>query len=260
MIHIICLTKSYNQNDWDNWYNYHKSLGFNVIVINNESAININANQNIIGWANQWNLYNKILNENKFNFKEDDYIIFADDDEFWWFENEPFMDIEGAFNDTMMSVITVPQILISTKKIIENRDESYLLTHYYRRADFATQGKCIIKYKPYIKYDFKKKNKEIGHIPYVKYADSKEYSRVSQVISSGLTNTTYGITAYNANIRLYHYHIKSISDWEHKMNRGSAACIKQPYKESIYDNPHFGDYNVIDMEMKIKFESIINRI
>lgn len=261
--HVICLTKQYNENDFKCFVNYYNSLNVVLHIIDNGCSFDVNAYKaatvhKIEGFANQWHLFDDILNKNLFdyNFEDGDYVIFADDDEYYWFDEYVYKSLTDAisaeFAKTALDVLMLPQILMSTLHLQPKRTENYVMTHYYRRNDYSSQGKCIIRYNKNAKYSFSKNNPEIGHIPYIKYgADS--YFRYSKVVGSDESSTTYGVTAYNAPLRLYHYHIKSEEDWSEKWKRGSAACKKHPYNEDITKNKAFGDYNVFDITLRNYF-------
>jgi hypothetical protein len=73
--------------------------------------------------------------------------------------------------------------------------------------------------------------------------------RFSDVVGSDVSKTTYGLVSYDAPLRLYHYHIKSLDDWKHKLARGSAANTVQIYNEDITKNIWYGGYDFIDLTM-----------
>ena len=264
-LHIICLTKSYNKLDFEYWYRYYKSYNTIIHIINNDSSVDIkpiitgekDTYEEIHGWPDQWHLFDKILNDNVYNFKEGDSIIFADDDEYFWFEHGWYTDIYNEFNLTPLNVICVPQIYMSSRHLEEQRSEPYVMCNYYRRNDFSSQGKSIIYYSKDHKYSFSRPTKEKGHIPMVKYSGSKDWLRMAKVVGSDVTkDSTYGITAHNASIRLYHYHLKSMDDWEKKWKRGSAACTEHPYVEDIKKNPGYDGYSTLDLTIKNYFEKL----
>ena len=70
------------------------------------------------------------------------------------------------------------------------------------------------------------------------------------VVGSDVSKTTYGLVSYDAPLRLYHYHIKSLDDWKHKLARGSAANAEQFYDEDITKNKWYGGYEVPDLSMQ----------
>ena len=73
--------------------------------------------------------------------------------------------------------------------------------------------------------------------------------RYSDVVGSDCSKTTYGLVSYEAPVRLYHYHIKTMDDWKHKLERGSAANTHQIYNEDITKKLWYGGYEVIDLSM-----------
>ena len=266
MFHIVCLTKSYNWDDLYTWFKYHDIMGYYIHLIDNDSDSEISFKiKNIIintrhtyekieGWPNQWQLFNNILNNNKYDINNNDFITFIDDDEYIWYKSDN-EKIEQYINKQLSSFnynsFLVPEILMSTHELINNRTKNYIYTHLYRRNDFATQGKAIIKYNTKYEYDFSiKSGDELGHVPVIysstENLDKKRYSIVN---NSGISNTTYGITAYSSNLRFYHYHIKSLIDWDKKIKRGSAALNYQWYNADITKNKYYNKYDIMDYTM-----------
>lgn len=255
MIHLVCLTKSYNYNDFKLWYNWHCKLGIDYIhILNNESNVPIcncldlnreDTIENIIGWPNQWQLFSDILNKNLYNFKENDLIMFFDDDEFLWIDMSSPLEELLQKQFKMLECVMIPQILMSTKNILEQRSTDLIQQSIYRRNDISNQGKCILMYNPTANYDFtKEEQNERGHIPFI------NNMRYSDVVGSDCSKTTYGLVKYDAPVRLYHYHIKSIDDWKHKLERGSAANRQQFYNEDITKNKWYGNYTIPDLSMQ----------
>lgn len=268
MTHLIVLTKTYNIADFKSWLLYHAKLVDKIYVLDNDSSVDINnvvATVNnakylqIKGWPDQYGIYDKILNENTFGFKDDDFILFIDDDEYIYFDINKFNNLTDAikfyFKD--LDSLLVPQILMSTKRLMTSRSEILPLFATYRRNDFSTQGKAIVRYNSTAKYQFKHSLVEQGHVPKINGI------RLSEVVSDNpghnLSKTTYGITGYDCGLRLYHYHIKSMEDWQHKFNRGSAAKKKQWYDENITKNKNFGDYDVPDLTLYNIFKNELLR-
>ena len=246
MIHLICLTKSYNELDFNLWYNWYKKLGVDKIyILDNESSIDFKLSKNdyyekIEGWPNQWQLFSDILNQNKFGFKNDDLVMFLDDDEFLWFDTEE--TIRKQFR--MLDCVLVPQILMSSKDITEQRSKNLIEHCIYRRTDLSNQGKCILLYNDKNEYDFTKEvQNEKGHVPFI------NGMRFSDVVGSDCSKTTYGLVDYEATVRLYHYHIKSLDDWDKKIKRGSAACPVQFYDKDVKKDLWYGGYETIDLTM-----------
>ena len=71
MIHLVCLTKTHNENDFRIWYEWYKNLRIDQIhILDNESPVDIkkyirptDTYKKIEGWANQWKLFTDILKE-----------------------------------------------------------------------------------------------------------------------------------------------------------------------------------------------------
>ena len=282
MKHIVCLTKTYNENDFRVWYRYHHAFGYKIHIIDNESPAAIHGviqegdtYEKIEGWPNQWQLFNDILNENRYDFKQGDLVAFIDDDEFLWYYLDYWKLVEQydpkfkgktyesfdtyvtnqMYRQTLMGLggcILVPQTLMSTHELVEDRPNgmSYVDMSLYRRNDITSQGKAIVMYDPKFKYDFTvRTGKEYGHVPVISKNDPKNETRFSFVNGEGISQSTYGDVDYTACLRLYHYHIKTEWDWKTKFNRGSAAVDHQWYPEEITANKNFGGYDIVDFTM-----------
>ncbi len=252
MIHLVCLTKPYNENDFKLWYDWHKALGIDKIhVFKNDSDLKIerfikkpDTYHEISGWPNQWQLFNDILNHNSLNFAKDDIVLFFDDDEFLWVNDISNIKSLLLSQFKMLNCVLIPQILMSTQKITEQRSVNLIQHSLYRTNDLSNQGKCMLLYDKENEYDFtREENNEKGHVPFI------NGMRYSDVVGSDCSKTTYGLVSYNAPVRLYHYHIKSLDDWKHKLERGSAACPTQFYDSDITKNKWYGNYCVIDLSM-----------
>lgn len=299
MKHIIVLTKPYNNYDFAQWYKYHKACGWTIHIIDNSNdSKSLNQNQEImnkldlnhgdtyeriIGWPNQWKLFDEILNKNKYAFKDNEIVAFIDDDEYLWFymdywrkieehqakyKGKKYESIEDYIERSIQTwnsnageyfindIVLVPQILLSTPFLHASRgmSESLLDFSVYRRNDISAQGKAIIKYHEYFEYCFDNDTAEKGHTPFVKLKNGeKDAERKSLVNGSAISTTTYGAVDPSSCLRLYHYHIKSLYDWKKKFERGSAAVDHQWYDENIRKNKNYGNYTIPDftmMEMK----------
>lgn len=272
MKHIVCLTKSYNPNDFREWFKYHSKMNYFIHIIDNESIVDIKKildeefSQNkmftyekIKGWPNQWQLYDDILKDNRYNFKENDLIIFIDDDEYLWYyldywkvvekDNPKFFNkiyetleefVDKQMNRWNSDCILMPQILMSTKELQEKRNCNLIDFCHYRRNEKTSQGKVIIRYKKENTYRFNCDGLEKGHVPEINGI------RNSIVNDCSLANTTYGNVDETACLRLYHFHIKSEEDWKMKYLRGSAAVDHQWYDFDITKNKNFGNYDFFD--------------
>ena len=224
MIHLVCLTKPYNELDFKIWYKWHKLIGIDKIhIVHNDSNLRIDRYVNppdcyqyLNGWPN----------------------------EFLWFDQKEPLDAVLMKQFRMLDCVLVPQILMSTKALTEQRSSNLIEHSIYRRNDLSNQGKCILLYNERNEYDFtKEEQNERGHVPFI------NGMRYSDVVGSDCSKTTYGLVGYNAPVRLYHYHIKSMDDWKHKLERGSAANETQFYDEDITKYKWYGGYEVIDLTM-----------
>lgn len=277
MKHIVCLTKPYNKYDLCQWLNYHNTMGYKIHIIDNSENIDDtewvktqcdflgsdSTYEHINGWPNQWQLFTDILNENRYGFNEGDYIAFIDDDEYLWYyldywkkveelqpqhKNKEYETLEQYLDRQVnlfnLNVILMPQILMAPKKINIVRDKPNIIENaIYARDDSSSQGKVFVKYNSSKPYDFNVNKLENGHVPYV--------NGIRRSIVNGVchSDTTYGDVDLTACLRLYHYHLKSESDWACKWSRGSAAVDHQWYPPKIEDNKNYGKYIIPDFTM-----------
>lgn len=272
MLTLICLTKSYRIEDFAAWFDYHSSLGCNLCILDNDSTVDIHTYvsehmregiyyRHISGFADQWNLFRDILNSRtEIQFKDDELVMFLDDDEFLWFDDSKYSSLECALRAQFrqLSCLLLPEILLSTHHLTEGRSQILPLASYYRRNDLATQGKACILWDHWSKYSYNLKDFEIGHVPWINKI------RMSDVVGSDVSKSTYGLCKYDAPVRLYHYHIKSAEDWKIKIERGSAAIAAEPGKNGSYDsdilkNKKFGGYDIPDFTMKNKVETLLGK-
>lgn len=251
---VICLTKAYNKEDFEHWYNYHCNIGCNVVIYDNESTIDIKQivrhNYNyIVGWPDKYKLFDTILNENKLGINDDDYIIFLDDDEYLWYNRLSYSSLYDAITSHFkeLDTLLLPGILMSTKHIITKRNKNLVSECYYRRADLQLQGEAIIKYKFGNKYKFDHGSQEKGHVPKI---NNIRMSNVVSTFGTIVTKTTFGPVDYNADLRLYHYDVKSQEDWLIKIDRGSPWNKHAKYDTNLKNYKYFGDYNIPDFAVQ----------
>lgn len=254
MFHIVLLTKVYNIDDFTAWLSYHSNIVDKIHILDNESEVSIQSISNqynttytfIQGWPDQYNLYDHIFNDNIFNFNNNDYVICIDDDEYLWYDKSRYSSLTNSVNFYIKqsNSLLIPQILMSTKEFSNSRSIILPLFSTYRRNDYTSQGKAVIKYDKDSTYLFKHFIKQQGHVPLINCIRTSNV--VSDVDRINIASTTYGITAYTAGLRLYHYHIKSKQDWNKKYSRGSAALQHQWYDKDITKNINFGQYTIKD--------------
>ena len=92
---VVLLTKSYNLQDFKDWLHWHLDIiGFDhAHIFDNESSVDIKSvcdsygskvnYEKIIGWPNQYVLYNRYIN----NESKAWWVLPIDDDEFLWMKN-----------------------------------------------------------------------------------------------------------------------------------------------------------------------------
>lgn len=101
---VVLITKSYNLQDFKDWLHWHLDIiGFDhAHIFDNESSVDIKtvcdsygdkvSYEKIIGWPNQYALYNRYIN----NESKAWWVLPIDDDEYLWMKN--FTDV----NDMIM--------------------------------------------------------------------------------------------------------------------------------------------------------------
>ena len=86
------------------------------------------------------------MNKNTLGFNNEDIVIFLDDDEFLWIDQKEPLDALLMKQFRMLDCVLVPQILMSTKELAEQRSTNLIEHSIYRRNDLSNQGKCILLY------------------------------------------------------------------------------------------------------------------
>lgn len=101
---IVLLTKSYNLQDFKDWCHWHLNIiGFDHIhVFDNESSVDIKSicdtygnkisYEKIIGWPNQYELYNRYIN----NESKAWWVLTIDDDEFLYVSDKYVHNINNV--------------------------------------------------------------------------------------------------------------------------------------------------------------------
>lgn len=275
MVHLICLTKTYNANDIEAWLQYHSKFIDSIWLLDNESPVGHDVMENlaqkygakyisIAGFADQWALFAQILNKKtQISLKNDDFVCFLDDDEYLYIKDTKNAEnvIKSQFRQ--LDCVLLPEILMSTKHYQAKRGTVLPEFATYRRNDLSSQGKAIIWWNDWSEYSYTLHDDEKGHVPWI------NKRRYSDVVGSGVSKTTYGLTQKdieNQEIALIHYHIKSEDDWAMKIKRGSAATPSTEtrqngsYDDDVHNNIKFGGYDIQDFTMKRHFESVINKI
>lgn len=249
----ILLTKTYRKSDLSYWLSYHLKIFDKIIVFDNESTVNIDSLLNderiikldIKGFPDQYKLYSKTMNN--LLFEENDLITFLDDDEYLFVDKSTSFEISinKLLTEYKMNIVHLPEILMGSNTILSSRQYQLPIEYKYRRNDVGNICKSIIKYESNSrgKYSFlqNKDNDTIGHIPTID--DHKVSCGFGE---NDISYTNYAKVIYDAPIRLYHYHLKSLNDWKIKIERGSAATDIPWYDDKIESNYAFGGYDTLD--------------
>lgn len=256
------------------WLAYHSTFVDKIYLLDNDSVVDIKqvAKQysnveykQIHGFADQWHLFADILNQKTdIKFNEEDFVCFLDDDEYLYYDlKQNFNEVVNNQFKSMLDCVMLPEILMSTIKYQKKRDKVLPEFSTYRRPDLSSQGKAIICWRSYSKYSYTLQDTEKGHIPWINGL------RYSDVIGSGVSKTTYGLTQpdiENQPIALIHYHVKSADDWNMKIKRGSAANPSTEsrqngsYEDDIHKNIKFDGYKILDLTMKNTYTRINNTV
>ena len=267
--------------DYASWHFYHSHAfpDSKFLIINNDSSIKLPCENDDIqidlhGFPNQHQLYGDIIN-GKYGrmFNDGDYLVFIDDDEFLYYHDPNDKEKDVKFKDIIdigfkkYDVLAIPHINMSSKKFYHNRNfnKGLPLEYLYRRHDEATTVKCIVKYDSCKHYDFNTKSDDIiGHVPFINGKKNAAVFTGWRDVETGnpmflgfdIGGRSFAHIDYSSNVRLYHYHIKSEIDWEHKIARGSCASIIPWYDYDISKNIFFGEYETLDESMSHEYKRI----
>ena len=241
------------------------------------------------GFPDQRKLYGDLMNGEYGNiFEENDAVAFFDDDEYFYLRDKNDVDdkldyervLEEAFGmnsilDTFFSIrydtLAIPHLNISTERLLDDRNPSVPLPILAdrRRDDKEATVKCIVHYSSEKKYEWKIQAgiDEAGHVPFVNgyrnaavftaWLDENEECG-TKILTFPLDNTSFATIDYNSNVCLFHYHIKSRSDWNKKIERGSCASIVPWYSKDIEKNCFYGGYDTIDRRMRVEFDRYVS--
>lgn len=278
MLNFLVLTKTYNEKDFLYWYRYHRNMFpmARFVFLDNESPVNllniISAKDVLLpvhGFPDQHNLYNRMFNESNI-FQDGDFVSIIDDDEYLYFQDRNDKGNVSVFEEVLekagKDVLLIPQILISTRTVLDDRHEQYPLpcSHTYRRNDVGTTSKAVIHFHKGFTYDFTVNGVggTRGHVPAINgkvegYSFAwwkKEDSVEPEVVTFPVPNPPFVRVDYDSNIRLYHYHVKSRKDWDIKIARGSCASRIPWYPTRLEEHQFFGGYDTEDLDMKGVYE------
>lgn len=232
---VVLLTKCNYLNDFIEWINYYKKLGFdNIVVYDNESTVNIqevcisaNINYHLIsGYPDQINLYTM-----HYKTTDADWVYFADDDEFLWFDFQKYNNVNHLINEKINFLncdvsFGVFWIKLSSNKMLKTRidtpDTTQIKTFKYRQIiEDESWCKCFYntKYKEHItKIDCHILKWDDTPCPIIKDTSGTD------IISSSENYKRIGyLKLGHADCKIYHYYHKTWAEWYSKVRRLNAA-------------------------------------
>lgn len=243
---ILCITKTYNEQDFEDFVNHYKALGFNRInIINNDSEINLKKYKSryvrifdIPGKLCQNTIYNKYFREIG---KDCKWLFVVDDDEFLYLGEHKRNINELLTNYEQYDGLTVNWTMINYNQCIDDRPTPSCLDYCVYIDDPIQSGNNHVK----TIINMEQSNDMVywdPHLPRVGRTTGNfvNYDKIK-------ITKPYGDTRSNG-ITLYHYWVKSRKDWQKKVDRG---VVSNPgtFRTQTYEEVNFG-YGVLDLNIK----------
>lgn len=232
---VVLLTKCNYLNDFIEWINYYKKLGFNnLVVYDNESTVDIKticesnhiSYKLISGYPDQINLYT-----NHFKNSTADWVYFADDDEFLWFDFKKYKNVNQLITAKITELncdisFGVFWVKLSSNIVLNLRDDlpdtTQIKTFKYRQIiEDESWCKCF--------YNTKYKNNITKIDCHILKWDNTEPPKIKDTNGTLIVSSTekYKIIGYTklttADCKVYHYYHKSWNEWYTKVRRLNAA-------------------------------------
>ena len=232
-LYAILIIRTQNVKDfcvWIKWYEHF--IKCDKIVI-----INDNSDFSLLPYINQYNniilipaLYDNYIQKENYNIiiynilkpNKNDIILIPDADEFWWYDTKKFISLQHCLNAERerlkTNCICVPWVNLMSPELLKSRPWDCDFTQFctYRI------GSEFIEYKPIIFYD---ENCKIENIHYG-LSDYKVISEKSEHIN------IFGKVLYDYHLRLYHYRITTIDEYQSKLR----SCLN---KKVLVNNKRF---------------------
>lgn len=243
---VVLLTKSYNLQDFKDWMKWHlEIIGFDHChVFDNESSVDIKSicdsygdkvsYEKIVGWPNQYALYNRYIN----NESPAWWVLPIDDDEFLYVSekyknNVDNMIIQISTTQKDRCKICIGWRNLFPEKYTENRLNEHLILNATGWSDKASEvwqaGNRPVKtfVKMTKKFEW---SDRIGHSTHDPLVEG-EYKPGRTIDNKEVKNSwQLTPTSGNADLILYHYQFRCNSEWAYKCkNRkspGSHSFIK----------------------------------
>lgn len=252
---VVLLTKSYNLQDFKDWLHWHLDIiKFDHIhVFDNESLIDIKSicdsydhrvsYEKIIGWPDQYALYNRYIN----NESKAWWVLPIDDDEFLYVDKKYLHNINNFIsqnefiNKNNIHKLCIgwrnlfPQTFIEsrTKPIIENA-----IAWSDEACKIWQSGNCPVKTLVWTgqQYDWVDRDGfHKTHNPFTVGKNEQSYTLNGEIIlHSKQSYPTRGTEP----LILYHYQYKSNNEWVWKCKNRKSPGSKKFFKDypHIYKN------------------------
>lgn len=280
---VVLLTKSYNLQDFKDWLKWHLEIvGFDHChVFDNESSVDIKSvcdsykdkisYEKIIGWPDQYSLYNRYIN----NESKAWWVLPIDDDEFLYVSDKYKNNIKNVILDVSKSQKDRCKICVGWRnlfpeKYIENRQNEHLILNAFGWSDKISEiwqagnrpVKTIVKTTK--KFEWSDRIGHSTHDPLV----NGEYNPGKTIDDKEVKNSwQLTPTDEKSDLILYHYQYKSNSEWIAKCSKGSPANKKfseiKKNKTDIYKKIYeTKEVIYIDKKMSILWtgRNIVNHI
>lgn len=258
---VILFVKTDRYFDLIEWINYYNKIGFDHIVIyDNESSINIRnicksyniEYHKITGFINQ-----SALMKEHYNNTLADWIYFADLDEFLWFDQKKYKNINDAITkkseELNTDIIGIYWIKISNYRAIKSRadsaDTTQIKTFKYINPLFEHESWLKLIYKT---------NKQIDNF-------NVHYITPYNLIKTVSNNTDFIIKKYNYlndDFLIYHYFFRSYDEYYYKLFN-TVHINKNVILNKLYNIKDFtfDEYNfLVNEQQYIKYTNNIYNI
>lgn len=237
---VVLLTKSYNIQDFKDWIRWHlEIIGFDHChIFDNESTVDIKSvcdsygdkvtYEKIVGWPNQYSLYNRYIN----NESPAWWVLPIDDDEFLYVSEKYGNKInEFILTNEFIKKNNVHKLCIGWRNLFpekfqEERTKS-IIENAIAWSDEACKiwqhGNEPVKTLVWMgqKYEWADKDKlHKTHNPFTVGKDEKSFTLNNEIIvNSKQAQATKG----TEDLILYHYQYKSNKEWITKCKGGSPG-------------------------------------
>ena len=245
-LYAILIIKSNNAEDFVMWLDWYEKFikCDKIVIINDNSDIaivnyinnydNIILIDNLFSKDNQIENYNSVIQEIlKPNI--DDIIIMPDFDEFWWYDTTKFNSfIECAMNEFIKfktNSVCVPWTNMMCKDLLEERP--WYIMNYNDLCKYRVNI-SITEIKPIILYNGKP-FENVHH-------GLKDFKTITNInLDENKKGIIFAETDYTYYLRLYHYRITTILEYNNKIK---TSLIKKNIRNNkrIYMNKDIHKY------------------